>query len=409
MVQRLENSVALRISRGCMQQVRTSRVAAWISVGPKLCVLHGDGQCCAAGWCRRWVHPDVCLSWSAACGMLYSIWLFAWTVSLFDLKIEGGAGSSMALWPCLDGFTAAVTILGVNPVNLLPKCLPVCSTGQTRSCANLPWHMIARNGFQLWTYVPCVMELRTNTVLFTWPGCEISLPPGKPFCFAVLGEFDCSSRQIWSVFVGVVGHSESFDVFWHHFCAQMSKLVAVESIHRFAYGLMSLHVARYYVGRTAFNRWQGAARSVWLRTSQLLAAVTAILPFRVSVVTGNCTTGDGVFTVGWKHVGLTVFLVFLAWAWAYWHVTYTEMCWRSETMVLFLLLNWIYDVTLIFFLNPQRNSAAIEESLLSCAGGDWLGVIWPNSPARLLSKRDYWCWNYWSVHLSNRRALPVWF
>lgn len=48
MVQRLENSVALRISRGCMQEVRTSPVASWISVDPKLCVLHGDGQCCAA-------------------------------------------------------------------------------------------------------------------------------------------------------------------------------------------------------------------------------------------------------------------------------------------------------------------------------------------------------------------------
>lgn len=57
----------------------------------------------------------------------------------------------------------------------------------------------------------------------------------------------------------------------------------------------------------------------------MLAAVAAILPFRVSFVTGSCTTGDGVFTVSWKQVGLTVFLV-LAWAWAYWHVTYAEMC-----------------------------------------------------------------------------------
>jgi hypothetical protein len=61
-------------------------------------------------------------------------------------------------------------------------------------------------------------------------------------------------------------------------------------------------------------------------TSQLLAAVAAILPFRVSFVTGNCTTGDVVFTVSWKHVGLTVFFVFLAWAWAYWQVRYTETC-----------------------------------------------------------------------------------
>ena len=88
-------------------------------------------------------------------------------MSLFDLKFEEGAGSSMARWPCLDGFTATVTILGVNSVNLLPKCLPVCSTSQTRSCANLPWHMIARNGFQLWTYVPRIMEFRANRVLFT--------------------------------------------------------------------------------------------------------------------------------------------------------------------------------------------------------------------------------------------------
>jgi len=257
-------------------------------------------------------------------------------------KFEGGTGSSMALWPCLDGFTAAVTILGVKAVNLLPKCLPVCSTSQTRSCANLPWHMIARNGFHWWTYVPRIMGLRASTVLFTWPAFEISLPSGKLFCFVVLGEFDCSNRQIWSVFVGVVGHFEYFDVFWHHFCAQMSKLVTDDSIRRFAYRLKGLHVARYYVGRTAFNRWQGAARSVWLRTSQLLAAVAAILPFRVSFVTGSCTTGDGVFTVSWKHVGLNVFLVFLAWAWAYRHVTYAEMCWRRETMVLFLLLNWIW-------------------------------------------------------------------
>lgn len=49
MVQRLENSVALRIGRGCMQEVRISPVATWISVGPKLCVVSGDGQCCAAG------------------------------------------------------------------------------------------------------------------------------------------------------------------------------------------------------------------------------------------------------------------------------------------------------------------------------------------------------------------------
>jgi hypothetical protein len=38
----------------------------------------------------------------------------------------------------------------------------------------------------------------------------------------------------------------------------------------------------------------------------------------------------------------------------------------------------------IDFLNPQRNSAAIEEALLSCACGDWLVVIWPNSLARPL-------------------------
>lgn len=133
-----------------------------------------------------------------------------------------------------------------------------------------------------------------------------------------------------------------------------------------------------------------------------------ILPFRVSFITGNCTAGDWVLTVIWKHVGLTISR-FSCLGMGFTGMSHTEMYWRRETMVLFLLLNWIYDVILIFFLNPQRNSAAIEESLLSCAGGDWLGVIWPNSPARLLSKKDYWCWNYWSVHLSNRRALPVWF
>jgi len=150
MVHRLENSVALRIGRGCMQEVRTSPVAPWISIGPKLCVVHGDGQCCAAGdavseFIPKFVYPGP---------------------QLVRRKFEGGVDSSMALWSCLDGFTAAVTILGVNPVNLLPKCLPVCSTSQTRSGANLPWHMIARNGFQLWTYVPRIMEFRANRVLF---------------------------------------------------------------------------------------------------------------------------------------------------------------------------------------------------------------------------------------------------
>jgi hypothetical protein len=63
---------------------------------------------------------------------------------------------------------------------------------------------------------------------------------------------------------------------WHNFCAQISKLVTDESIHRFAHQLKSLHVVRCY--RTAFNRGEGAARSVWLVTSQLLAAVAAISP-----------------------------------------------------------------------------------------------------------------------------------
>jgi len=65
----------------------------------------------------------------------------------------------------------------------------------------------------------------------------------------------------------------------------MSKLVTDESIHRFAHRLKSLHFVSCY--RTAFNRGEGAARSVWLITSNLLAAVAAILPFRVSFVTGN--------------------------------------------------------------------------------------------------------------------------
>jgi len=49
MVQRLENSVALRISRGCMQEVRTFPVAAWISVGPNLCAAWGRTVLCTKG------------------------------------------------------------------------------------------------------------------------------------------------------------------------------------------------------------------------------------------------------------------------------------------------------------------------------------------------------------------------
>jgi len=159
-----------------MQEVRASPVAGRISFGPKLCVLHGGRTVL----CSRMM-PSV------------STWLHG----RCRLKFEGGAGSSMALWPCLDGFTAAVTILGVNPVNFLPKCLPVCSTSQTHSCANLPWHMIARNGFQLWTYAPRIMELRASRFLFTWPWYEISLPSGKLLLYwvnltAAIAKFDQS-------------------------------------------------------------------------------------------------------------------------------------------------------------------------------------------------------------------------
>jgi hypothetical protein len=55
----------------------------------------------------------------------------------------------------------------------------------------------------------------------------------------------------------------------------MSELVMNESIHRFANRLKRLHFASYYVGRTAFNMWQGGARSLYL--TQLLATVAAII------------------------------------------------------------------------------------------------------------------------------------
>ena len=91
-----------------------------------------------------------CSHWRCCC----SIWCSKW-----------GAGSSIALWPCLDGFTATMAILGVNPISLLPECLPMFSTSQTRSCANLPWHRIARNGFQLWTYLPRIIEVCANSFI----------------------------------------------------------------------------------------------------------------------------------------------------------------------------------------------------------------------------------------------------
>lgn len=125
----------------------------------------------------------------------------------------------------------------------------------------------------------------------------------------------CSTGWIWlQQSANLISLCRPFRVlwrFWHHFCAQMARLVTDDSIRRFAYRLKGLHVARYYVGRTAFDRWQGAARSVWLRTSQLLAAFAAILPFRVSFVTGSCTTGDGVFMVSWKRVDWLYFSFFL--------------------------------------------------------------------------------------------------
>ena len=254
----------MAISVDCMHGVRTLPISAGHSVDPDSVAFTGTGIVQQGDAFSEFV-----LMFVLVCS-LWDVWRYLTIchMSLQDLNFEGGGGGfSMFLWPCFEGFTnwcatlnyAVMSVLGVHPVNSVPKCVPVCSP------SHLPWRSIARSGFH--SQVPLIIEIRASTNIIHLIGVRHCAP-----------------------------------------------------------------------------------------------------------------TGDGVFMMTNGNALDWLFLVFLAGPWAYWHVKCTEM-WRRETMCLFLLLNWICGVTLIF-LNPQRNSAAIEEALLSCACGDWLVVIWPNSLAR---------------------------
>lgn len=141
MVQRRENCMA--VSPGCMQEVRRSPVAARHSMVRHPAGCMGTGSVmqqddAVSEFIPTFVHPGPQLlrRLTVPNGLH---WL-----SLRDLGFEKGRGvRSLALWSCLDGFTArcailtyaVMAILGVHPVNLLPKCLPMCSPSQKRSCA----------------------------------------------------------------------------------------------------------------------------------------------------------------------------------------------------------------------------------------------------------------------------------
>lgn len=117
----------------------------------------------------------------------------------------------------------------------------------------------------------------------------------------------------------------------------------------------------YYVGSSAFDGWQGTARSVWIVTSQLLAAVAAI---RISIVTGNRTArGDGVLEVGnmldWLYLSFFLLGVGLLA-----RQIYGNMLKEGDSVFISVTeLNlWCH----IDFFNPQRNNVAIGVVIKLC-------------------------------------------